>query len=62
MTTIEPPLCMDCKHFVSEFDNWHCKAFPGGIPEKILRGAADHKKPIKGDHGIQFEPITKERR
>ena len=34
-----------------------CKAFPDGIPEKILTGEHDHTKPFKGDNGIRFEPI-----
>jgi uncharacterized protein with gpF-like domain len=33
-----------------------CKAFPDGIPSEILTGRADHRKPVKGDHGIQFAP------
>ncbi len=34
-----------------------CKAFPMGIPEKIIVGEHDHTKPFKGDGGIRFEPI-----
>ena len=34
-----------------------CKAFPKGIPEKIITGEHDHTKPFKGDNGIRFEPI-----
>jgi hypothetical protein len=34
-----------------------CKAFPKGIPEKIITGEHDHTKPFKGDGGIRFEPI-----
>lgn len=35
-----------------------CTAFPedqGGIPEVIMNGSNDHKKPITGDNGIQWE-------
>ena len=32
-----------------------CKAFPDGIPDEILHGLNDHKKPFKGDNGIQFK-------
>ena len=35
-----------------------CKAFPGGIPDEILHGLNDHKKPFKGDNGIQFKNRT----
>ena len=28
-----------------------------GIPEMIIVGEHDHKKPFKGDNGIQFEPV-----
>jgi len=34
-----------------------CKAFPKGIPEKIITGEHDHTKPFKGDNGIRFESI-----
>lgn len=34
-----------------------CFAFPDGIPEDILNGEFDHKKPHEGDHGIQFEQV-----
>jgi len=33
----------------------HCKAFPKGIPQAILMNQKDHRNPIDGDHGIQFE-------
>ena len=34
-----------------------CKAFPKGIPEKILSGNYDHTKPFDGDNGIQFRKL-----
>jgi len=34
-----------------------CKAFPKGIPDTIWIGKNNHKKPYKGDHGIQFEKV-----
>ena len=48
--------CFNCKVF------WRgvpakCKAFPNGIPDKILTGEHDHKEPFEGDNGVQFEPI-----
>ena len=35
-----------------------CKAFPKRIPEEIIYGLNDHKKPFKGDNGIQFKSRT----
>lgn len=32
-----------------------CNAFPTGIPEAVLGNELDHRQPIDGDHGIQFE-------
>jgi TDG/mug DNA glycosylase family protein len=49
-------LCWTCKHFIDEVGNWHCPAFPGGIPEEILSGSYDHRSPVEGDHGIHYSP------
>jgi hypothetical protein len=55
--------CMNCKHFNDEVQNRNvCKAFPDGIPVKILIGENDHTKPYPGDHGVRFTPITKKDR
>jgi len=51
---INIPQCFECKNYT---DNLECKAYPNGIPEKILLGEVDHTKPYKGDNGIQFEAI-----
>jgi len=48
------PICFTCKYLLQDMK---CKAFPKGIPEKILTGEHDHTKPFKGDNGIRFEPI-----
>jgi hypothetical protein len=49
--------CATCKHLHT--DSYDppatCDAFPAGIPDEIFNGDNDHKKPFKGDHGIQFE-------
>ena len=50
----EIKLCNDCKHkWLHEIK---CDAFPDGIPDDVLCCDLDHRKPIDGDHGIQFEP------
>lgn len=52
--------CILCKHNnVTTGDT--CTAFPDGIPDTILSGEVDHKKPYKGDHGIQYEQIKQVR-
>lgn len=32
-----------------------CTAFPSGIPDTILRNQVDHRKPVDGDQGFQFQ-------
>ena len=53
MTTIFPQ-CLVCKHFKRDYT---CAAFPAEIPEPILLNEADHREPIEGDNGIQWEPL-----
>lgn len=53
MTFVVSLQCESCRYFVDDLGNWHCKAFPDGIPDAIIQGI-DHKKPYPGDHGIQF--------
>lgn len=48
------PLCDTCAHR-STVSPSHCLAFPHGIPFDILIGKVDHKKPVKGDHGITYK-------
>lgn len=50
-------LCNDCKHRSKQWPNEiKCDAFPDGIPDEVLFCDLDHRKPIDGDRGIQFEP------
>lgn len=44
--------CAYCKH---KGKGAYCDAFDT-IPMDILRNKVDHRQPIKGDRGIQFEP------
>lgn len=49
--------CSLCKYFEEKY--YACKAFPDGIPEKILSGENKHHKPEKSqsDNSIVFTPI-----
>lgn len=66
-----PAYCLDCVHLrglldvpppASRYDTdtarQTCAAFPRGIPEPILLGEADHRRPYPGDHGIRFTPAA----
>ena len=54
-----------CVHHVPSPRQWTpewpepgtCKAFPGGIPVDVFVGRVDHRDPVRGDHGIRFEPV-----
>jgi hypothetical protein len=52
--------CTFCAHRSS--DATTCKAFPRGIPAKILMNEHDHALPFKGDNGIRYTPVRLEAR
>lgn len=48
--------CYSCRWFnVKDLDKNSCKAFPKGIPMKLLFNLFDHTHSYKGDDGIRFE-------
>ncbi len=55
MTTLVPPQCWSCKHRFPSVPEWNCAAFPEGIPQEVLDWRVDHRQPLPGDGGIQFE-------
>ena len=48
---------MQCAKCDNYFGSLQCRAYPLGIPAKILTGEHDHREPYKGDSGIRFEPL-----
>ncbi len=51
-------VCTLCVHFDAEHPlERRCEAFPSGIPLQIWNGENDHRKPVRGDHGIQYESV-----
>jgi hypothetical protein len=52
MTTRSPAICDSCTH---RRTSTTCDAFPDGIPIEISTLGGDHRKPVAGDHGIQWE-------
>ena len=64
MTMYRPAQCFACQHRhrprpgsdpLTTSQLASCDAFPAGIPAAIAVDMADHREPIEGDHGIQFE-------
>jgi hypothetical protein len=52
--------CTFCAH--RSPDATTCKAFPKGIPVKILKNEHDHTLPFEGDSGIRYAPVRLEAR
>jgi hypothetical protein len=51
--SIDPPVCLRCKHFRGAAS---CDAFPQKIPDLIFLEGDPHTERVPGDHGIRFEP------
>jgi hypothetical protein len=50
------PQCINCSHFdLESIEAMRCRAFPGGIPEDILRNSCDHREPYPGDNGFRYK-------
>jgi hypothetical protein len=54
--TTKESSCQTCRHR-SKVNPEICSAFPFDIPVPILMGEVEHKKPYKGDMGIQYEAL-----
>ncbi|MDZ4813989.1 MAG: hypothetical protein SGI99_15460 [Pseudomonadota bacterium] len=52
-----PDACASCAHFRSQLLSGValCAAFPKRIPAEVMAGRNLHRKPIAGDHGIQWQ-------
>jgi hypothetical protein len=56
MIPVYSEVCTFCKHWDVEANEPRvCAAFPDGIPMLIWLGKNNHREPVEGDHGIQFE-------
>jgi len=52
---MQKDLCNKCANY---FGDLACQAFPKGIPENILTGKNDHRKPLpKQGNDIVFEKV-----
>lgn len=61
MTSQPRSQCSTCVHFRSPLDVGDgtgpatCAAFPAEIPSAVYRNLLDHRVPIEGDGGVQWE-------
>jgi hypothetical protein len=46
--------CFSCARWTGD-GTTTCTAFPKDIPDEIWFNRFDHRKPYKGDHGLQWE-------
>ena len=47
--------CTFCAH--RSPDATQCKAFPSGIPVKLLYNEHDHTTPYEGDNGVHYQAV-----
>ena len=47
--------CTFCAH--RSPDATKCKAFPSGIPVKLLYNEHDHTLPYEGDNGVHYQAV-----
>jgi len=52
--------CVSCIRFNTDGANTTCNAFPKGIPEEILSGKHDHRKPFQGDNNIVYKSVLEQ--
>lgn len=47
-------ICFSCARLISDTEGTPatCTAFPQGVPEPIVAGEFDHRRPYPGDHGL----------
>jgi hypothetical protein len=45
--------CATCYYWTG---GTNCRAFPDGIPDVILKGKFNHKRPYPGDRGFRYKP------
>ncbi len=54
----EASQCDRCKHIIWEAPWDKCKAYPNGIPRKLLVNEVSHREPYKHDGGLRFEETS----
>lgn len=50
--------CSTCAHFrswVVTGTTTYCAAFPAGMPDTVWSNTVDHRQPVDGDNGVQWE-------